>query len=279
PDPVETDICEGQKATVRFNLTGESPWDTLVYHHPGIGNDTLYDISSTPLDIDTLTADGEYYAIKIVDKNGNEGTELGDTVDVTVHSPPSPDINGDTAVCEGALITYDVVKESDHYYSWNVSAGGTIESVANSYSMSVEWQNQGTASVEVTEGIQGVSGCETTVDTVVTVYETPQPDITATPNPVCYGDTVELNANTSPTGSSTYEYSWTPADSVESPASKTTLHIPPENPDTTHVVNTFEVEVINKDKSGCSAKDSIDVTLFRKPETGNQYYVPNDFDQ
>ena len=278
PDSVETEICEGQTATVRFNMTGESPWDTLVYHHPGIGNDTVYNISSTPLDIDTLTASGDYYAIKIVDKNGNEGTDLGDTVNVTVHSPPSPVINGDTAVCEGSLITYDVVQESDHYYSWIVSAEGTIESGANSYNMSVEWQNFGTALVEVTEGIQGVSGCETTVDTVVDVYETPELNVTASPVETCYPDTVDLDAGDSPDGTYGFDYSWTPADSVDNETAKETYYAPGGNPNTESETINFEAEVINVGNNACSASDNVDVTIFRQPETGNIYYIPNDFD-
>jgi len=33
------------------------------------------------------------------------------------------------------------------------------------------------------------------------------------------------------------------------------------------------------DSLGCQATDDIEIKIFRRPETGNTYYVPNDFDQ
>jgi hypothetical protein len=272
-EAIQADICQGDTAILRFELTGESPWDTLIYHHPTSGNDTLTTINSSPLDVDTLTTPGQYWVVKLKDANGVAATDLGDTVVVNVEPLPDPEINGDMTVCQFEEQIYNVTNDPTHYYSWTV-LGGDIVSGAGTNQITVSWQNAGAGTVEVTEGVTGVTGCEAITDTSVTVYETPQPNVTATPAVVCYPKVVTLDA-----GASGFNYQWTPADSLNDATAESPLYTPGANPDVESLSIRFEVTIENTIEPACSAVDSIDVILYRKPETGNQYYVPDDFNQ
>ena len=45
------------------------------------------------------------------------------------------------------------------------------------------------------------------------------------------------------------------------------------------IMSVMSVVIENAGRTGCSAADSVDATIYRQPETKNLYYVPNDFDQ
>jgi hypothetical protein len=278
-EAIQAEICQGDSATLRFELTGESPWDTLVYRHPAGTYDTLTNISTTPVDVDTLTTPGDYWAVKLKDANGVEASDLGDTVTVEVNSLPSSVINGDTSVCQNSTQIYSVTDNSDHYFNWSVP-DGNIVSGSGTHQIQVEWPNDGNGKiVEVTEGVLNVTGCEAVTDTLVNVYETPEPNVTAVPLEICYPDTIDFNAGDTPTGIYDFSYSWTPADSLNNPAVVQPYYTPSGNPDVTSETINFKVVMENVGNTGCSATDSIDVIIYRKPETGDQYYVPSDFDQ
>jgi len=279
-EAIQADICEGDSATLRFELTGESPWDTLIYHHPTAGNDTLLQIDSSVTTIDTLTTPGDYYAVKLVDNNGQKATDLGDTVEVTTSPLPSPVIDGPIEVCENAsAYTYSTLatENPDHYYNWSVSAQGVIDSESGNQAQ-VEWTDYGTATLSVTEGVVDVSGCESTTDTTVDVFETPEPDVTASPVETCYPDTIDLQAGDAPAWTDDFNYTWSP-DSVNNVSAENTYFAPTSNINATSETINFKVIIENVANNSCSAADSIDVTIYRKPETGDQYYVPSDFDQ
>ena len=279
-EAIQADICEGDSAILRFELTGESPWDTLIYHHPAAGNDTLLQIDSSVTTIDTLTTPGQYWAVKLVYNNGQVATDLGDTVEVTTSPLPSPVIDGSIEACENSsAYTYSTLaaENPDHYYNWSVTAQGNIVSESGDQAQ-VEWINFGSATLTVTEGVVNVSGCESTTDTLVEVYETPDPNVTATPLEACYPDTIDLQAGDAPTGPDAFNYTWSP-DSVNNVSAENTYFAPTGNLDVTSETINFKVIIENVVNNSCSDADSIDVTIYRKPETGDQYYVPSDFDQ
>ncbi|MFO8235479.1 MAG: hypothetical protein R6U04_08760, partial [Bacteroidales bacterium] len=281
-EAIQADICEGNTATLRFELTGEGPWE-LTYEHPASGSITVSDIGTTPYEVDTITTTGSYSVESLKDSSGVEAAadDLGDTVEITVSPVPAPEIIGDTSVCQNSTQIYYVDKDDnvDHYFDWTVIGGDIVSGSSDDETIQVEWQDYGDAIVEVTVGVVNTDGCESTTDTTVTVYETPVPDITANPNPLCYGDTVDLDANTTPSSEfSVFEYSWEPADTVDNASAKETFYVP-FNPNAVSITKTFDVEVTNKQKSDCQDTDSVDVVIYRKPQTGNQYYVPSEFDQ
>jgi hypothetical protein len=103
----------------------------------------------------------------------------------------------------------------------------------------------------------------------------PEPYINET-NPICYNEeNITLYAN-DVTGVGN-DYSWTPAGDLDNAGAENPDYLtsnPPVRSDTTM----FNVTVTDTG-TGCQATDSVQVILLRRPETGNQYYVPDDFDQ
>ncbi len=111
----------------------------------------------------------------------------------------------------------------------------------------------------------------------VNVNQTPQPNIADTIPEVCYPNSIVLDASTSGID---YTYTWYMNGTEVGNDSETYEFTPSENPqnpnDDGYIEEDFQVDV---DNSGCSDSDIQTVRVYRRPETGNQYYVPNDFDQ
>jgi hypothetical protein len=277
----DTSVCKNGAIALRIKVTGE-PDITFTINkgasHFGTytvtnGGDTTIVISNNATASDAAT-----YAIDSVGDMYGQGIVYGDSVTVTVQSPPSPVIElGDTVTCQNTTHIYRVPDNSDYYYSWSVPNGNMI-SGSNSHQVQVEWQNNGMQRlVDVTTGLSALPGCETTVDTAVNVYETPDPNVTASPTAICYPDTIDLDAGDSPTGLFDFNYTWTP-DSVNNQTVRETYFAPTGNLNVASETINFKVVIENAGRTGCSATDSIDATIYRKPESGDMYYVPSDFD-
>ena len=276
----DTSVCQGGVIALRVKVTGDpnisfninkgtSYFDTYTVSSEG---DTTIIISNN-----ATVSDAETYAVDSVGDANGQGVVYGDSVTVSIEPPPTPVINGDTSACQYSTHIYSVTDNSDHYYNWSVSANGNIVSGAGTNQIQVEWNGEGTGTVELIEGISSFAGCETLVDTNVNVYETPEPNVTAFPSEICYPDTVSLDAGDSPAGIYDFNYSWTP-DSVNNQTTKATYFTPTKNLNVASETINFKVVIENAVNTGCTATDSIDATIYRRPETGNQYYVPNDFD-
>ncbi|MBS3771891.1 MAG: hypothetical protein KGY69_16690 [Bacteroidales bacterium] len=107
---------------------------------------------------------------------------------------------------------------------------------------------------------------------VAEVNKAPSPDIAPDDSipTVCYSESITLEANASGT-----DYTWEKNETVVS-NSQTYEFSPSSNPEEEYIEETFTITV---GSDGCSGSDSHDVRVYRRPETGNQYYVPNEFDQ
>jgi hypothetical protein len=283
----DTSVCENGVIALRVKVTGE-PDITFTINKGAshFGTYTVTNEGDTTIVIsnNATASDEATYAIDSVGDVYGQGVVYGDSVTVSVEPPPSPVIIGDTATCQNSTLIYSVSGNSDHYYNWSVSAHGSITSGSgtDTEQIQVQWSDEGTgvnaAEVTVTGGLSSVSGCETTVDTSVNVYETPDPNVTATPTEICYPDTIDLDANDSPTGLFDFNYTWTP-DSVNNQTTEATYFAPTSNLNSASETINFKVVIENAGRTGCSAADSVDATIYRQPETKNLYYVPNEFDQ
>jgi hypothetical protein len=109
----------------------------------------------------------------------------------------------------------------------------------------------------------------------VTVHENPVANAGADMN-TCYPNAVTLNGSASG-GAGGYGYEWAPADSLDNELLEDPTYTPSSNPNAVSVTVTFTLTVT--DSQGCWDTNQMDVILYRRPETGNQYYVPNEFDQ
>ncbi len=92
---------------------------------------------------------------------------------------------------------------------------------------------------------------------------------------ICFGATVELStANVS-----TYSYLWTTSitgtqKELSDSTAATTIYTPATNPTNPYVVTTT-FTVTATDENNCIGTDSIDITLFRRPESRSAYHIKN----
>jgi PKD repeat protein len=90
-----------------------------------------------------------------------------DELEITVLTPPAPEILGPVNVFEGDTVDYMTAENPGNTYEWNVS-GGDIVSGAGTCQVSVEWGDHGTGYVMVTED-NGT--CSTTTEPFEVVIE------------------------------------------------------------------------------------------------------------
>jgi len=192
---------------------------------------------------------------------GHNGCGYGpksDSILISVNAAPSVDIGPDTTACPGYTLN---AGNAGADYSWNTGATTQTISVNNS----------GTYDVTVTSS----NGCEGYDTTHVSISK-PSPDISVTPDSsVCYdSDTLHLEVSSDYDG-----FNWTPGDSLVNGDSTVYSpdYYPRSNP--AAVSKTFIMSVRVTDSLGCQATDDIEIEIFRRPETGDTYHVPNDFDQ
>jgi len=111
----------------------------------------------------------------------------------------------------------------------------------------------------------------------------PEPDQTA-----CYAEDVSFNfTSTISDGTAPYNYSWeiTSADDpnvgdVITQAGNTSDQITYSNFSNPEAVSwNYTVTLTATDAESCESVITREITLQRRPETGNTYYVPNEFDQ
>jgi hypothetical protein len=96
------------------------------------------------------------------------GCNSTNTQNITINQTPAPtiNVNNTTSPKVGDSRTYSVQSISGRTYSWSVSSGGSITSQTNT-SVTVQWNNPGSASVSVTETITNAQCSGTTTNTIV----------------------------------------------------------------------------------------------------------------
>ena len=220
-------ICGGQNAV----LTAVGSNGTLPYTYTwdnGLGNGDTHTVN--PLTTTT-------YTVSISDANGCENTDqvtvtVTDSPDLILTANPNP-ICSIEFVFLSAFATDGTAPFS---FDWDNGLGNGAN----------HWDNPvGNTPYVVT--VTDNAGCQD-IDTIeVVVNELPVVTADATPNPVCNGDPVNLNAS-SANGLAPYSYSWGNGLGVGD----------------SHTVNPANTEtyiVTVTDDNGCTAQDSIEVIV------------------
>ncbi|MEX0968201.1 MAG: PKD domain-containing protein [Bacteroidia bacterium] len=113
-----------------------------------------------------------------------------DSAVVTISPLPTPQIQGDTAICEGNSITYSTAANTGHSYDWQV-AGGQIISGQNTETIMVEWTGTGSGSITVIE--TNADNCTDSTSRSVTISPNPEAGMEISGNcvnrPVSFSDT------------------------------------------------------------------------------------------
>jgi hypothetical protein len=282
----DTAVCVNETIQLTATLSGQGdivftinkdgiPYDTITASSEG---DTTFIINSS-----AVLGDAGVYSIDSVGDDNGTGYVYGESVTVTVNSLPDVFnvIDGGT-VCDDdsveirldgsvAGINYELYRNSTYT---GIVVGGTGDTISFGYFD--DPSDNGNYEVLA---INSSTGCEQYMNGVVNVtintVPNPEPYINET-NPICYNEeNITLYAN-DVTGVGN-DYSWTPAGDLDNAGAENPDYLtsnPPVRSDTTM----FNVTVTDTG-TGCQATDSVQVILLRRPETGNQYYVPDDFDQ
>ena len=207
-----TEFCEGESVVLSSNA-----WDQYLWAPNGEFTQSIA-VSTTGT-----------YTVSVIDENGCEGTSL--PIDVVVNPNPEPTITADGPLefCDVDSVT--LTASASESYLW--SPNGEV-------SQSITVNTTGSYSVTVTDE-NGCSG--TSVATVITVFENPDPVVTASgPTEFCEGDSVILTVN------EFAQYQWLPNG---------------ENTQSITVTESGSYSVTVIDENGCTATtQAIIVTVF-----------------
>ncbi len=228
-------ICAGGSATLTASSDASSP--SYLWNDPA--NSTTASITVSPAATAT-------YTVTVTD--GVTGCANSGSGTVTVNPLPAASVNSAT-ICAGGSATLTASSDaSSPSYLWNDPANSTTASITVSPAATA------TYTVTVTDG---VTGCANSGSGTVTVNPVPTA-AAGSDQTVCAGSAVGIGGSpTANGGTAPYTYSWTPATGLDDAmAANPTATV-------THTT-TYTVTVI--DQNGCTASDSVVLTLVPQPE-------------
>lgn len=170
--------------------------DSVVLH-AGIGY-ASYNWSNGIIEERNIISQSGTYFVTVTDANGCSGS---DTIVVTVNPKPTPAVQGQTTACLNTSAKYEVTINSDRTYQW-IATGGSIINGQNTNSITVQWNQQGTGTVEVTETVASTQ-CSASSKIQVIVGSSLKPTIATDKTTFCEGDSATLDAGA---GYTTYQW-------------------------------------------------------------------------
>ena len=199
-------ICEG--GVLSLNSDGFAIDLATSYAWSGPNGFTSTD--ADPVISALTSAHSGTYALTIT---YNAGCTLSTSVDVTVNQVPTTTISATpNPICEDSDLTLNATGGSN--YSW-AGPNGFLSTDQSPTISDISPADAGTYSVTVTN----VAGCIRPASISVIVHPNPIPIITATPNPVCLLDDIQLSV----TGTGTFQ--WTGPNGFTSSQQSITLPI------------------------------------------------------
>ncbi len=186
----------------------------------------------------------------------------GCTDDITkttqVHSLPTVSFSGlSSSYCEGDPVVTLTETPAGGTFSGNGMWANSFDPVA-----------AGTGTHTITYSYTDTNGCSSADSQTTTIHPVHSITASATPNPVSYSNTATLNVSVS--GTSTYSYLWSPADSLDSPANATQ-----QNPATKVMLapTTFTV-IVADDVTGCDNTDNVFINVTGGPLAASPVATP-----
>ncbi len=305
----DDEICEGEITSFTVSLSGDAPWQIKYSDDGGATESEWIDVTASPHTINNLTpattTTYELTQVRSVDDLGSpntivDGTVYGDPVTVTVHpNPELYNVTGGGEICGTGTATIGLDNsdlgftyrlyfiDEDRYISTVAGTGSPIEFTGveevgsyeihahNSSQSSCSATMNGTATVtvcvavsaELTALVSDSEICEGQEVILQITFSGSPPFTFSLENN--YGqswiDEVVTGAELDGTGPYTYEYTV-----PDSP-----VWTAPDLPN----VYIYELTDVVDDNSisGDIVGAGISVDVFKIPETGPQYHVPNTF--
>lgn len=249
------DICQGEDMYVEFTNTAASY--EFTYSIDG-GADQPVTTSSNPYTLNASSA-GRY---KLTSFTGG----VVDTNSVLVLPSPTATLvssDGDNTICEGESVTFTAGGGTNYNFYVN---GGSVQNGSSTTYITTSLADGDVVHVVVTNA----SGCsDTSSDITMTVNARPVPTLTGNQS-VCT-DAVE----TYTTESGMTNYSWSITGGTVSAGGTSTDN---SITITWETIGTQSVFVNYENASGCTAVDDteLEVEVYKRPETGPQYHIPDD---
>jgi hypothetical protein len=253
------DICMGENLYVVFSKTASSY--SFTYTIDG-GSDQPVTTTSNPYTLVTSVS-GRY---RISGFTGG----VADTNSVIVLPVPTATLVSDDAdniICEGQSVTFTAGGGSQYNFSIN---GSSVQNGSTFTYITTALSNDDNIHVVVTNS----SGCTDISSTItMTVHSLPSPTLTGTQT-VC---TDAVETYNSDTGMANYVWSVSGGGTISGGGSGSDDYVTI----TWTTTGSQNVSVNYEDTNGCSATlpSEISVEVYRRPETGPAYYVPNDFNE
>jgi gliding motility-associated-like protein len=174
------------------------------------------------------------YIVNVTDING---CTAKDSVTVTVNPLPTVTVSADTAICKGEKVTLNASGGS--IYSWTPATGLNVTNTASVIASP-------TTTTKYTVTVTDAKSCTAKDSVLLTVNPLPTLTVSADTS-ICIGEKVTLTA----TGANTY--SWTPSTGLDITNAATVIASP---------VATTQYVVTGTSLGGCSAKDTVNVTIL-----------------
>lgn len=223
---VDTVLCSGDSVQLQGTADpGTFGWTPIA----DLSDPAILDPFASP----NSTTD---YVLELTD---GIGCTNSDTVKVTVSTAFTLTVSNDTTICDGDCANLQASGAVD--YVWNTQVTLSDSLIANPVACPTT-----TETYEVI-GYDGV--CSDTAQVTVTVGVSPPVDA-GLDVAICEGDTIQLSA------SGAVNYAWTPSTGLSDPA----IADPDANPSVT-----TEYFVTGSDALGCSAIDSVTITVNPNP--------------
>ena len=271
-------LCGATQATLAANTptVGTGLWSILT----GLGGTVQQPTVPNSL-FDGIN--GNSYSLEWAITNG--GCVSRDTVNISfplLPETPVAFITYDDTVCQGEVnVGYSVANNPSLTYTWGYSGtGATINGTGSSITIDYGGTaTSGDVSVFTTNGC----GNSAPLTLAVTVNERPTATLLVSgSSSICDGDqsqlTITITGGTSPynvvltDGTNTYNFN-----NVTSPYVWNTPNLTWSGPGTYNVI-TYSITTVTS-ANGCSnsVSNTVDVNVYKIPETGPEYHVPNNF--
>jgi hypothetical protein len=168
-----TDIlCPGSSGIVYFTEQGMTNYAWTISSGGLItaGNGT------NAITVSWLVSGTQSITVNYTNPEGCSGNSSSSKT-ITILPNPAPLLNGPASSCIGTTVVYST-DPGMSFYTWTISAGGTVLSGSNTNSITVKWNATGQQSVSVS--YINAFGCPVLIPSVlnVMIYPTPVPTIT-----------------------------------------------------------------------------------------------------
>jgi hypothetical protein len=284
PNPVISGPTTVMISTTNNYSVANNPTNTYVWSVIG----TTGGASATLTNETTSTVTAEWgdtpgtVTLQLVETTSGPNS-CSTTIEYVVTVRDWPVIVGNFNVCAYSTEEYYSKAEVGHIYEWTIT-DGTILSGQGTYIIEVQWSGAAAGLIELR---QGPSEPLTEISQSVVINPSPNVSLTAFgSSDICDGDAVTLLLGRSGAFGLNFTYyleldetpyqTITLTSAADNPYPFTTENLVWTGPGINNV-NSYRLRIVNESNGCSSIWDYQDITIWRIPETGPPFHIPNAF--